>query len=142
MILVSILLLSCNSLESDKKDNLTPATEIQACNKEHDIIKVLKDEPAFIEKMCIPVRYVNDDNTLYEVRVDTFYFRLVNEHSDFFSIAGIFPCGEIPEQYRQEGLSVYISGNVTSDLVGGCSEPNIKIAALPGFEITSIKTNN
>ena len=135
--LLSIFLfLSCNSNTHEL------ATDIQPCNKKHDVIKVLKNEPAFIQKRCMDF-YINDIDTFYNVRVDTFCIILVNEHSEFFFNAGMFPCGEIPEQYRQDGLSVYISGNVTSDVVsGGCSEPNIRIAGIPVFELSSIRINN
>ena len=96
------------------------------------ILKTLKDEPAIVRKHCFE----------HVGRVDTFFFELVNTHSDFFSLGGIFPCNEIPKQYREEGLSVYIGGNVTScTVVGGCIEPNIKLASIPLFELQSIKIN-
>ena len=100
--------------------------------KDKRILKVLTDEPAFVEKKCFE----------HVGRVDTFYLRLVNTHADFFSVA-VFPLGEIPEQYREDGLSVSISGNVIScGVVGGCIEPYIRLAAVHLFELKSIKINN
>ena len=96
------------------------------------ILKILENEPAIVRKQCFE----------HVERVDTFFFELVNQYSEFFSIGGIFPVGEIPQQYRKEGLSVYIGGNVTScTVLGGCSEPDIKLAAIPLFESKSIKAN-
>jgi len=97
------------------------------------IVKVLENEPAIIQKKCF--QHVG--------RVDAFYFELENMHSDFFSLTGIFPLDEIPKQYRKEGLSVNISGNVISCVVtGGCIEPNIRLASIPLFELKSIKIKN
>ena len=94
------------------------------------VLKILNDEPAIVRKHCFE----------HVGRVDTFYFDLVNRYSEFFSDAGVFPAGNIPQQYRKEGLSVYISGNVTScTVLGGCSEPNIKLVSIPIFELKSIK---
>jgi hypothetical protein len=97
------------------------------------IVKVLKDEPVYIRKHCFE----------HVGRIDTFYFDLVNSHSEFFSETGLFPCGEIPEQYRKDGLCVSISGDVTSCVTaGGCIEPNIRLAYIHFFELKSIKINN
>ena len=116
-----------NSKMSDIEDSDSASCE----NKM--ILKVLNEEPAIVRKSCFD----------HVGRVDAFYFELVNQHSEFFSGVGVFPAGEIPQQYRKEGLSVYISGNVTScNVGGGCSEPNIKLAYIHLFELKSIKINN
>ena len=100
-------------------------------NKE--ILKILNDEPAIVQKGCF--NHVG--------RVDAFYFKLVNQDFEFFSDFGVFPAGVIPPQYKKEGLFVYISGNVTSCAVlAGCSEPNIRLGFMPLFELKSIKINN
>ncbi|MDR2148996.1 MAG: hypothetical protein LBE91_21355 [Tannerella sp.] len=110
---------------------------------DYKVIKVLTDEPAYIEKRCKELSYENEGGFTQPIRIDTFYLRLVNEQDDFFSIGGLFPCGEIPEQYRKDNLAVYISGNVTNALVlGGCSESNIKVPAIPVIELKAIKIKN
>ena len=97
------------------------------------ILKILNDEPAIVRKSCFD----------HIGRADAFYFEFVNRHSEFFSDVGVFSVGEIPQQFKKEGLSVYISGNVTSCIVGGgCSEPNIRLAYIHLFELKSIKINN
>ena len=94
------------------------------------ILKKLREEPAVIQKQCFD----------HLERDDAFFFVLVNRHEEFFSLGGVFPIGEIPQEFRKEGLSVTISGNVTSCTVGGgCSEPNIRLAAIPLFELIAIK---
>jgi hypothetical protein len=71
--------------------------------------------------------------------VDTFYLALVNPYDEIF---GLFPCNEIPEEYRTEGITVLISGNITScQEPGGCIEPNIKLAYINLFELQTIKSN-
>ena len=71
-----------------------------------------------------------------------FYMELVKDHSEFFG-PSVFPLEEIPEQYWEDGLSVYISGNVISYRVsGGCSEPNIRLAGTHLFELKLLKNND
>ena len=110
---------------------LSDDSSVSCENKQ--ILKTLNDEPAIVRKSCFD----------HVGRVDTFYFEFENRHSEFFSDFGVFPAGVIPQQCRQEGLSVYISGDVTSCVVGaGCSEPNIKLGYIHLFELKSIKINN
>ena len=112
--------------ENSKKSDIEDSCE----NKE--ILKILNDEPAIVRKTCFE----------HVGRVDTFYFDLVNQYSEFFSDFGVFPVGEIPQQFREEGLSVYISGNVNScRVLGGCSQPNIRVGTIHVFELKSIKIN-
>ena len=97
------------------------------------VIKVLEEEPAYIRKGCFE----------HLRGVDAFVFELVNIHNDLYSQGrALFPLGDIPEQYRKEGMSVYISGNVVNCAIGGCSEPNIRISPINAFELKSIKINN
>ena len=99
------------------------------------ILKVLKDEPAIVQKTCFE----------HNGRVEEFFFSFVNENlsdDDYLRIA-VFPVGDIPKQYRKEGLSVCISGNVISCYVlWGCVEPNIRLRSIELFELKSIKINN
>jgi hypothetical protein len=100
-------------------------------NEDKIILKVLKDEPVYVRKECFE----------YVGRVDTFFFELINHHSEFPQVS-ILPVDEIPEQFREEGLSVYISGNVTNCIVaGGCIEPYFRLASIYLFELESIKIN-
>ena len=100
--------------------------------EDKEILKILNNEPAIVRKSCFD----------HVGRVDTFFFQLANHYPEFYASIGVFPAGEIPQQCRQEDLSVYISGNVTSCIVGGgCSQPNIKIGYIHLFELTSIKIN-
>jgi hypothetical protein len=93
-----------------------------------EILKVLTDEPAYIKKRCFE----------HLGRIDTFYFELVTHYEELRS-PDIFPCNIIPEEYRKDGLPVKISGNITNCMVlGGCSEPNIKLETINVFELKSI----
>ena len=94
------------------------------------IVKIYEDEPAIVQKTCFE----------HVGRKEAFYFDFVN-HSELHS-QSVFPIATIPEQFRKEGLSVKISGNVTNCLVaGGCIEPNFRMAPINLFEIKSIKIN-
>ena len=106
-------------------------TDSTSCeNKE--ILKILNDEPAIVRKQCFE----------HVGRVDAFFFELANQHEGLWSVV-LFPAEEIPQQFRKEGLSVYISGNVIKSYVlGGCSEPNIRLAHIPLFELKSITSTN
>ena len=96
------------------------------------ILKVLKDEPAYIRKRCFE----------HLERKDAFYFELINSHSEFFGLAGaLFPFEEIPNEYRKEGLIVKINGNVLSCTVGTCSEPDIRLIPFCIIELKSICFN-
>ena len=124
---VILLILAGVFLNCEKKEKGCISCE----NKE--VIKTLKDEPAYIRKGCFE----------HVGRIDTFYFELVNRYPEFFAEVGLFPCGEIPELFRKEGLSVNISGNVTNCIeTGGCIEPNIKLPYIHLFELESITINN
>jgi hypothetical protein len=92
-----------------------------------EIIKVLKDEPAYVVKGCFEYN-----------RVDTFSLELVNEKEE---IIDIFPCVEIPKEYQMEGLSVLISGNIMDCMeVNEClMSPYIYLLPTNMFELTDIK---
>ena len=131
IVLLSVVIFMYSGCGTSKISDIDDSESISCENKM--ILKILNDEPAIVRKTCFE----------HVERVDTFFFELVNRHSEFFSLAGVFPAGEIPQQYREEGLCVYISGNVTScTVLGGCSEPNIKLPFIPLFELKSIKINN
>jgi hypothetical protein len=108
-------------------------------NPDYKILKVLTDEPAFIVKECTELTYYGEDGfAVSSFRVDTLHLRLVNTHSEFY-LHGLFPCGEIPEQYRKENLPVYISGNVVTPSVIGCYEPNMMMSSYHVIELKAIK---
>ena len=131
IVLTLCLVFVATSCGSSKMSDIENLDSTSCENKE--ILKILNDEPVIVRKQCFE----------HVERVDTFYFELVNRYSEFFPNGHVFPTGEIPEQYRNEGLSVYISGNVTSCVVlGGCSEPNIRLAYIHLFELKSIKIRN
>jgi len=95
------------------------------------ILKKMNGEPAIIRKGCFQ----------HLEREEGFFFELVNRHEEFFAHnGGIFPIGEIPQEFRKEGISVTVSGNVTScKVAGGCIEPHISLAYIHLFELISIK---
>ena len=97
--------------------------------KDAKVIKVLKDEPAYIRKECFE----------HLGKIDTFYI----EHATYYPelCPALFPCNAIPEEYRIEDLSIKISGDVYNCFIWVCSEPNIKIAPFNTFKLKSIKPN-
>jgi len=98
-----------------------------SCGGDRTILKILDDEPAIVQKKC------------FDQVGEAFFFRLVNRHSEF-APSGVLPVGEIPEQFRQEGLSVYISGNVIYRALGACYSDQRLVPTML-FELTSIKIN-
>jgi hypothetical protein len=127
VIIVSIVWLvgglSCNNAE---------IVENQFCSCEDmSILKVLTDEPVYVRKQCF-------ENV---GRVDAFFFELadIEKPSDFGW--SLFPCGEIPEKYRKEGLLIKISGNVLSCAVFSCIEPHLRLRPIQIIELKSIKNN-
>jgi hypothetical protein len=100
--------------------------------EEKIILKELKDEPAIIRERCFD----------HVGKVDAFAFELADKYPELHSLS-VVPFGEIPKEYRKEGLSVYISGSVTScSVINGCSAPNIRLGAINLFELKSIKLRN
>ena len=132
VLLCSAFLMVAESFSScAKKNDIYSAT-----GKNKGILKVLKDEPAIVRKHCFE----------HVGRVDTFFFELVNRYPEFSSDDRVFPAGEIPVQYRKEGLSVKISGNVTSCVIAtiGCLDTQyyrLRPNYLNLFELKSIKIN-
>jgi hypothetical protein len=119
------MLFCCNNSSNEIPDD----NDVSCKCEGKIIIKVLKDEPASIVKGCFEYH-----------RVDSFSFSLVNEPE---AIAGIFPCNEIPKEYRIDGLPVLISGNISSCKVfNAClMAPNVKLAPINIIELTDIKYN-
>ena len=99
------------------------------------IIKELKDEPAYIRKTC---------SLHLKQPTDAVFFEFENEPSDFFWYPGVISLREIPEAYRTEGLSVFISGNIISCEASACEPPppNARIIYPYLFELKSIKIDN
>ena len=126
-ILLCVMLLGCNNDTTDKFN----VTNCPLCEGQEDItiLKILKDEPVVIQKACF------DDFG----RADTFYFVLATNHKEFFGEA-VLPCETIPEEFWVENMEVTITGNVINCVKAhGCIEPNIRIAPIHLFELTSIK---
>jgi len=95
-----------------------------------DVLTVLYNEPAYLRRGCY-----QESNLFYIVLVNKPYGAYTNS---------IYPCGGVPENFRVDGLSVLVSGNVLRDCKGNpCwpSAPNIRIAPENIFELTSIKLN-
>ncbi|MDR1342188.1 MAG: hypothetical protein LBK18_02905 [Prevotellaceae bacterium] len=119
------MVISLGSCEEDTSQAERACT--QCAGKE--IVESLSEEPAYVRKGCFE----------HIGRVDAFYFVLANRHDDVF---GLFPCSEMPEEYRVEDLPVLISGDITSCTeVGGCVEPDVKLASVNVFELAAIKPN-
>ena len=128
--MMCLLIFSVSGCSNSKMSNIEGSDCIPYENK--DILKILNDEPAIVRKQCFE----------HLGRKDAFFFELVNRPSEILWGVGLFPAEAIPQQFRKEGLSVYISGNVISCYVlGGCSEPNIRVAFIPLFELKSININ-
>ena len=108
-------------------------TEVAKCECENKkTIVVLKDEPAYIVKGYFE----------YYSRVDSFSIELENYPEE---IGAIFPCNEIPKQYRVANLKVLVSGNILNCTdVNKCCPPPPYFRMLPThiFELTNIITNN
>lgn len=88
-----------------------------------DNIKILKDEPAYIK---------------YNNLSETLTIELVN--TEFLNGTFLIPCDDsLPEEYRIEGLPVFISGEVAV-----CSEnlPNAKTIPWFTIKLSTIKKRN
>jgi len=130
VVILGFVLIMVSGCEYSKTSNVEDSDSISCENK--DVLKILNEEPAIVRKQCFE----------HIGRVDAFFFELENLHSEVLWSVCLFPAGEIPQQFREDGLSVYISGNVISCYVlGGCVEPNIRLAYIPLFELKSIKIN-
>ena len=113
IVCISLLVISCRPEETGKTE----------------ILKTLKDEPAYVIKGCFEYS-----------RVDSISIALENYPE---GIITIFPSAEIPEQYRVENLKVLISGNILDrEEFNACwNAPNVRIASTHIFELTNIKNN-
>jgi hypothetical protein len=117
----------CLTLLYACEDDVTKIDGGSATCENKEIVKVLKNEPAYIRKSC----FQHTDR-------EEFYFEFTTEYP--FN-GGLFPCDSIPVQYRKEGLSVKIGGNITSCKIWKCGGPNVKIAPTNVFELRTIKIN-
>ena len=102
------------------------------------VLDVLKNEPAYVrkvEKRCF------DQG---EEKVYKYFFELKNKNKlPDHVMKFVYPLNIIPEPYRKEGLSVYISGNIINcETIWGCIPPNARIAPNNLFEIKSITIKN
>jgi hypothetical protein len=109
--------------------------ECTSCDNKEYIINILEDEPAYIRKECFE-----------QFGKEKFYFAFDTENiSDryFYRYWGLFPCEELPDEYKVDGLPVKISGKVTNcQVLKGCKDPNRILVPIYIFELESIKLNN
>jgi hypothetical protein len=122
--LTAILLILAGSFSCGEKEKEPNNT---CCEKEEEIVKVLKDEPAYVK---------------YNQLVESFTFELAAQYNEeSFSSSGRFflPCGNsIPEEYQIDELPVSISGDVI-----WCSEwsdPTVKLMPLYKFKLLNIQS--
>ncbi|MDR2232601.1 MAG: hypothetical protein LBE56_05685 [Tannerella sp.] len=148
--------MSCQMHNEQCEDNKFPEiTDIPPCYKDerylvdggYTVKKVLKDEPATIYKQSALMTFINEDGFNNHEISERFIFVLGNEISisDFMTFRQMMPCGDLPEQFRIEGLSVYISGNVIDGRAVTAAPYNtdgFRRPRWPIFELTSIKINN
>ena len=133
--ILCLLVFIVSGCGNSKMNNGEDSDSIPCENKE--ILKILNDEPVIVRKQCF--EHIGN--------IDAFYFELVNQHVEFISDFGIFPAGVIPQEYRKEGLSVYICGDVTNCAIStvGCFNTEyyrLRPFTLHIFELNSIKINN
>ncbi|MDR2963652.1 MAG: hypothetical protein LBU90_08510 [Bacteroidales bacterium] len=114
----SIYFSSCRKKEDPSKNNT-------------NIVAVLTDAPAHIVKGCFEMFS----------RTDTLSLVLDNYPQGVISI---FPSAEIPESYRVENLTVFVSGYIFDSLnFNAClmSSTN-RLAPVHLFELTNIKSDS
>ena len=111
-LLLIMATISCSDKESDEDDKIC---------KDMKILKVFEDEPAIVSGEG----FLNLTSTSLQTE-----------------FSPLIPIGGLPEQYRQHGLAVYISGNVTNCRSGSGIRTRIRYASFYLFELTSIKIND
>ena len=134
-ILLTITLVNAGCKKTEKDDDYYFVG--YPCNN-MEILKVFNDEPATVKK-----------GKFYGHITDVFYFELVNQDYDFLlpNCPFVIPI-DVPKQYQKEGMSVYISGNVTNcmpsirPIKGKDYELNVMYVAIYIFELSSIKIRN
>jgi hypothetical protein len=129
-VLMSLLAFAGGMLGCDREEE-NSYTPCECEGKQ--IIKILKDEPAYIVKGCYD--YFN--------RVESFSIVLINQPllEGLYISQELFPCGDIPEEYKADSILVLISGNITDCVAGNqcLMAPNVRIIPTNLFELTSIK---
>jgi len=104
-----------------------------------EVLKVFNDEPAIVKK--VNLSYYHPGLS------DEFVFEIINHQNYDFLFPNfpiVFPVEKIPEQYRQDGMAVKISGNVTNcGISGGTYYAQTRLSLVPIhlFELKSIKNN-
>ena len=112
--------------------SIQPFKECSSCENKEFVITVLKDEPAYIKKCYFD-----------SFKAEKFFFGFENESFEL-SYYGAYPCNELDDEYRKEGLSVLISGKVTNCTVraGYNNPPNYRTSPVFVFALDSIKMKN
>jgi hypothetical protein len=115
LILSGILLLSfrCANVDDFSKDDNS--------TKDYKIVQVLDNEPVVVRKHILTQEEMD-----YQEIPDSFAFELQPQWYVGTGISEfIIPSIRIPDEYRMEGISATISGNIT-DRLAGHSEPNAR----------------
>jgi hypothetical protein len=137
LLIISVSFCINNFVRSQNIQHIADDTSsnIAECNKNRQIVKVLKDEPALIKKGCYD--YCN--------KVDSFTIVLINQPSDVhFYISEIYPLGGVPKEYQIDNLYVLVRGTILyCEKKNNCTLPQHR-AGNSGtymFELNSIKIN-
>jgi hypothetical protein len=120
--------------EPIKKGNGNNTESKQENNTTYKILQVLDNEPVIVRKHIL----TQEEMDRYGI-VDSFAFELQPQWYMGTSLSMfVIPCIRIPDEYRMEGISVTISGNIT-DRLAGHSEPNMRFRPDNIIELKSIK---
>jgi hypothetical protein len=121
---------ACRNVNNDSTVN----SECAMCESK-TILRVLKDEEAYIKKGCY----------IYLGETYSCSIILANEYeSEAYISKEIFPCGGVPEKFQIDSLPVLISGNIMSCAAGNeCLPPcpECKLAPTNFLELKTINAN-
>ena len=129
--LQNILFILCIAMLYACDDDAIKIEGGYATCSDRTIISVLKNEQVYIRKdICIEDP---DDEK-------AFYFETTLKYLESHGNTSLYPCNRLPEEYRIEGLSIEIGGNITScTTLHGCSGPTIDFRPTYIFELRTIK---
>jgi hypothetical protein len=120
-------------VEKDENNTSENNEQCTVCN-DTKVLRVLKDEPAYIRKGC-------DSEKVYF----SYTIVLVDEdESPVYISRVLFPCGGVPEKFRIDYLPVLISGNILNcGTFDPCLPPCPECRLAPNnfLELKTIKTD-
>ena len=123
-----------NPTELQQIDSTIVRSKFNECKKKNVLI-VLEDEPAYIQKGCYN----------YFDEVDSFSIVLLNQLPDInYYVREVYPLEGIPEKFRIDNLYVLISGNILDcEKINSCTPPppNAGYSRTPMLELKTIKIN-